>query len=370
MAQNSYNLGLPAIMCFALYENISPEYLTASDNDHLIIPHSNGRISAVDIRTGHKIWQSELGGKIVASPLIDDFEKKTVYAAAKATKKNVGIDSEPESFTLRSISVLTGLTNWRIAIDSADKYFLYNFKDKIIYAGIDGSLACVRKIDGSLVWKTSLRDSLSAEPFFDGETLTVAHAGKIISVAAANAEILFQADIDSTATSLLYSGGKLFWGDAKGAVYSYVRQKENKKRFARLWRIQTGGAISAVVFTSRGLLATSFDNFVYLFSPGRGKLVWKKRFAGRIIIKPVVSGELAAVTSVGSADLSVLDLRNGKIVNRFFLINDNSALNSPLLSQNFLILPALNGIYVFKNREESKNCGGVAINNGAGEMMK
>jgi outer membrane protein assembly factor BamB len=62
-------------------------------------------------------------------------------------------------------------------------------------------------------------------------------------------------------------------------------------------------------------LAVSHDNFVYKLSRG-GNVKWKRRLPGRVADKPLVVGDIAVVSIVGTGSVYVLDLRNGKILNR------------------------------------------------------
>lgn len=368
LAQNTFDLQLPAEKCFRLVKNNFSDLTIASDNEIGIISTSDGKISSFELRNGNKIWESELGGEIIALPLLDDVDKKHIYVATKRfvsdsnsrqAEATEGI-LEQKTSALRSISVLTGLMIWQISINPADKIFLYNFKEKIVFVAENGDAACVNKADGRIIWKTSFGSSLTADPFFYGDTLTVALPDKIVSVSMINAEAFFQIKIQLPATSLFVSGNRLYWGDERGIIYGYAFNKEKKKK---LWKFQNGGEISYIIFTSAGLLVTSFDNFAYMLTPGTGKRLWKRRLPGRITIKPLVAGELAAITTIGSSELEVLSLRNGQTVNRFILEEKNLLLDSPLLSGRFLIFPTLNGVYAFTNGAESGKCGELAVKN-------
>ena len=71
-------------------------------------------------------------------------------------------------------------------------------------------------------------------------------------------------------------------------------------------------------------LATSNDNFVYKLSRG-GNVEWKRRLSSRIDGRPLVLGDVAVFATVGDGNVYVIDLTNGKILNRFENGEDNPA---------------------------------------------
>ncbi len=120
----------------------------------------------------------------------------------------------------------------------------------------------------------------------------------------------------------------------------------NRKNF---WKFRNGAQVSSITFTPKGLLLTSYDNFVYLVSTEKGKLIWKKRLAGRITVEPLVFDNFVAVSSLFDSEVFVLDLSNGKQVNQFSLTEESLLLNSPLLLENFLVYVTFKGLSIFSH---------------------
>jgi outer membrane protein assembly factor BamB len=351
--QNDINFNLPITVCSEIFKNNVAKLGVASDNQLVFVPNLNGNLKSVDIVNKEKIWESELGGRIISAPVLDKNNKQNLFIAT--TSFNVeeyssanNISTTPDASLLRSISKTTGLTNWSAIIAGAgraEKLFLYDFRDKIIVVSQNGFISAFDKINGQPIWKKSLDKILTSMPFFSEDKLTVAVDKEIVTFSLENASILFQSKIRSAPTAFLLLGNKiLFWGDSLGNVYAL--DVVSGKIF---WRFRIGGQISYIIFTSKGILLTSYDNFVYLVSADKGRALWKKRLSGRIVVEPLVTGNFVMVTSLADSDVFVLDLSNGKPVNQFSLTEENLSLSSPLLLDNLLVFITVKGLFVFSH---------------------
>jgi hypothetical protein len=69
-----------------------------------------------------------------------------------------------------------------------------------------------------------------------------------------------------------------------------------------------------------------------------------------------VTEETTAVTALGSAELAILNLGDGKVVNQIFLEDENFLLGSPFLTEKFLVLATSKGVYTFSNSDEKGHC--------------
>jgi len=334
----------------ALSNNIA-DLGIASDNHLFYIPYLGGNLSSINIATGEKLWKTELGGRIISAPMLDKNNKKNLYIAtttfgADEHSNRTNDSTTRGTFFLRSINKTTGLTNWLAAIGEegqAEEIFLHDFREKIIVVNKNGFISAFNKSDGQSIWKISLDKTLTSTPFFLENTVTIAVDKKILTISLENASVLFQSDTAATPTTLfLLDNNNLFWGDSSGNVYAINIM--TKKVF---WRFRNGAQISYITFTSRGLLLTSYDNFVYLVSATKGKQVWKKRLSGRITIEPLIVGNLVIISSLTASEVFVLDLLDGRLINRFSFMEENLPLNQPLLRDNLLIFTTIKGIFAF-----------------------
>lgn len=306
-----------------------------------------------NLNSGGRGWKTQLGGIINSNLLVNNIDDKNIFVATESFNSSSSSPSKRKTSLLRSISSLTGLTVWQTSIDSAGEIFLYNYNDELVFADGNANIGVLGKADGQMKWIKNLAGEVTAPPSFSGETLIVALTDKIVAFSVQKASVVFQMPIISVVTSLSSSGNKFFWGDIRGNVYGLTFNKSGKKK---LWKFQNGAAVSYVIHTPAGILAASYDNFVYMLSPDSGKLLWKKRMTGRITIRPSVVGNFAAVTSIGSSELSVLDLRDGKIINQILLAENNFLLSSPIPIREFFVLTTPGSINFYSNGDAPGKC--------------
>lgn len=353
-AQVQYNFTNPQVLCRAKIESNLTEHKIGSDNVIGFLTFQNGLIKKIDFNSGFYFWSFDSGGQIITDLLIDREPEKDIYFAAKSFNYDKTEISERErsasQSVLRSVNKMTGVTNWQFSFKAANKAFLYGYKDTIAVLSDTGMLFSVRKSDGRVLWQTSSGKNLTAEPSFSETFVAVADESLISVFNLADGKLEFQENTKKPVASLLFTvDGKLLWADEKGKIF---RRDAGARKY--IWSFKVSGKVSNLVKTEQGVLITSYDNFVYLVSDAGGRQIWKKRLAGRITLKPLVSGGFALLTSLGDNHLSILDLRTGKIVNQISLPDGEYLSSSPVLSDGRLILQTLNAIYIYTDKQE--NC--------------
>ncbi len=136
---------------------------------------------------------------------------------------------------------------------------------------------------------------------------------------------------------------RIYLGDSSGSVFSI-----NLPNNTKLWQRRIGGArISDIEITAHGLLVSSYDNFVYMLSAESGKRLWKRRLNGRISSKPAVSGRYAVVISLFDSSAAIIELKQGKIVNRIYLERENFFTGGVLFTGNRVVFTTSNGLKTF-----------------------
>jgi len=350
-AQKTDNLTASKSICWNSNDkNIGRNHI-ASDKEAIFVAYLNGYLASINIKTGIKNWTANLGGEIVSDPLIDKYDNTKVYIATKPlvpVDKQTVVNKISDGTVIRSINKVTGITNWKIDIKTTEEVFLYDNGESLIIISKDGKVLALNKLSVQPIWEISFGDTLTTVPFFSENSVTVTFANKIVSVSLKDASIYFQTELLSPATSLFgHLREKVFWGDEYGKVFRlnsfYKRSKAN------LWKFQNGAKISRIILTTKGLLLTSLDNFVYLISAEKGRLIWKKRLAGRITLDPLVNGEFVILSSSSNSEASVLDLNTGKIINQISLAEGNFFLSPPVLTDSLLIFATAKGIFAFKD---------------------
>ena len=121
---------------------------------------------------------------------------------------------------------------------------------------------------------------------------------------------------------------------------------ENSKKN---WDFTTGGKISHIIETPEGILVLSLDNFIYSFAKDSSKLDWKVRSPGRNIIFPVIIENSAIITNLGTNISNIYDLNSGRLRNKITIEDNNQFLEKPIITNNMIVYPTLQGLYVFKS---------------------
>lgn len=228
----------------------------------LFIGDGDGRLHAIDARTGTRLWTMELGDAIDASAtVIDD----TVYVG----------DADGR---LHALNVADGAKRWQYATDDKIAGAPNWFDDAsgrrhIVVGSYDYRMHCVAATTGNPTW--------------------IAESGYYIHGSAA----VLQAD---SRTSIVYGGcdGILRCLDGTGVVR---------------WTLDVGGYVAGnpTVYEDRAYLGT-FENQVFCVNLADGAVVWKYDAKQPFYASPAVDDKLIVI---GSRDKRVhaLDRTSGQV---------------------------------------------------------
>jgi outer membrane protein assembly factor BamB len=286
-----------------------------------------------------------LGGEIV-SDLI--FEEKKIYLITKVVEVNFEKRNDKNKrkvdFILWSLNAETGVTNWRFLFTSTGYVFLNSYQDKIYLTEKDGNIVSIKKNDAQIVWSRKLTHEISSPPsLFETKIYISLIDNSILALSTDNGEIVTKlSGLHSPASFLIADVNKLFWGETKGSVNLI-----NTSRNSYIWNMRYGGEISSITLTRNGILVTSLDNFAYLVSLQGGKKIWKRRLAGRISVKPLIVGDFLIFITEVNSNVTIMDLKNGKVVNQISLAGKGFILATPLIISNLMVVLTNKGIFAF-----------------------
>ena len=370
---------LPYRQCWNIKKSNLTANNIASDNvSSLYISTTDGKLSSVNITTGNIEWESELGGNIISAAVTDEIETDNTLNTDKKVNennehdenksglnsKNVYIVTKSQSTVkVRSLSKITGVTNWQTTFEN--KFFdekqsaeIFLSGNNLILSGQNGSLAAVKRSDGMLVWTKSINSDLSARPFYLKNMLYLATVtSQLLVVSMESGEIFTTGNVPSPVTAIFADGaGFLFLGNKKGEVYALkVIDHSSRQNFQKnYWKLRTGAEIKNLNLNAGGLLISSSDNFLYLVSPQHGKQKWKKRMDGRIAADPLIIGNSALITTLGSNSAAFINLSDGKTINRLVTETDNYFVTRPVYTGSLILAATLNGISTFS--DSAKSC--------------
>ncbi len=343
---NTFNPSTPLKLCYQNQNDKIEATNIASDNQSAIfIPLQGGRVEKLNLIKNSVSWISELGGEIVSDLILED---KRIYLITKISRINFVKEDEINkgavSYILWSLDAETGVTNWQFPFISKGFVFLNSYQDQIFLTEKDGEIISIRKFDGQKIWNKNLLQRLSSPPsLFENKIYISTSDNSILTVTADSGKIISKLlSLQSPATNLITDGNKLYWGEKNGSV-----NLTHTLRDSRIWSVRYGGEISSLNLTRNGVLVTSLDNFVYLISLQKGKKIWKRRLAGRISVKPLVAGEFIIFVTPADSNAVVLDLRNGRIINKISIADKGFILSAPRIVHNLLVFSTNKGIFAF-----------------------
>ena len=352
-------------------EQPSAEYLASDNVEAVYISNLTGGLTAININDGEKVWHTELGGSVISNILLD-VETRNLYVVTKKInlddhletqhkdKKNSGSESEgkdentSDSLKLWSLSKGSGLTNWQIILDhnlpntpgANNQAYLLSSGQNLILNTSGGKMLSVNKNSGSINWTAETGgNSTVGSSFSHSRIYTPGKSNDILEISAADGKITRRIQ-SSFSYTLIHIGDEeenlLVLGDKKGEV-SARDMRSGKK----IWKLRTGGEISSIVSSQRGLLISSDDNFIYLVSPTDGRIIWKRRMEGRSAGDPLVINNLVVVSAIGTSQASLLELSNGKLFSKISLAEENYFSGSARYIKGIIIFPTLKGIFGF-----------------------
>ncbi|MCX8053541.1 MAG: PQQ-binding-like beta-propeller repeat protein [Armatimonadetes bacterium] len=291
---------------------------------------NDGKLRAIDIKTGKVIWTVETGAEIVAQPLIVEGNVIVanglglVQAFSKTGKelwKFVAEDAVYSSPTLVDGKIAFGCNNGKLyildpstgtqlAINDDATYTIeskpFSIGGRVYYGAWDQYVRCVKASDGGLVWKQLGEGSLVQEA---KRYYSPADAGPVVADGK-----LFVADRDYMLTIIDAETGERL--DARKSVsatglsedgkFVYLRRTDGKlekidSSGKEIWSIFCDtGYIPAAPIEKDGVVYVASDlGMVSAVSAKDGKLLWRYQASPRLFVMSSVTsdGRLAYVTS-------------------------------------------------------------------------
>lgn len=276
----------------------------AADGSNVYFLGVDNKLHGVELALGNKLWSSELGGEVVSNLLV---VADSIFVVTSSPPDTVNPSGKS---ILRALSRQTGITEWQAELSSSSVIWLGSVASNLLAVSSDGSISSFARGDGSTVWKINLESGVTSEPHFINDGIELGtKKNEVLKISATGSiRVSWKSEYSPTAVRV-GSSGRLLVGDDRGNLTLVSSEGD------RLWSFRNGAQISSASLHGSEYLATSHDNFVYKLSRGGG-VKWKRRLSGRVNDRPIVLGDTAVITTVGTGSVYVLDLRNGKVLNR------------------------------------------------------
>ena len=332
---------LPWQTCWTFPNENLEGSMVASDNEIVVLPFRDGRLIALDSRTGLPIWSIDLGGRIKSIP---DLLGNGIFivSAVGTGEKN------PGRHIIRCLSRQTGIVIWQEEMPAAKtesdaRFYLYRFRRELFIAVSGGDFFSFDAFDGHLTGTKNFRSALSAVPFFkDGRAVLGLSDKRILTLSLDESEGIVELKTRAVPTAVLTAGDNLVWGSFRGEVFSAGNAPNKNKD---VWRLRTGGEILTVASDGAALLAASLDNYIYSVSVQSGKIIWKKRLSGRPASLNLADGGSAVLVSVGDPSAIIAETKSGRTINKISFGENIFLDGSPQFSSTFIIFPTSAGLF-------------------------
>jgi outer membrane protein assembly factor BamB len=344
--KDSPNLSEPFKKCLVYGTGNGLSKIVASDNvSNLILTTDNYSLASINPSTGLENWKSQTGGRLEGDTVTDE---TSLFFITSYESEN-----KDRTYILNSVSLKTGTTNWQKKFTDGGKISLQPIVDKDIIFILAGekSICTILKSDGNTIWTKDFPFRIFAIETIKPGLISVLLENRLIRVFIKTGEILAEAKLKKESiSSFIANESYILFGYVTGEI---IKAAPSENKIEILWKIKAGAGISGLSEYHDGVLVTSLDNFIYLYSMESGKLRWKKRVAGRINIKPLIIGEFAVVASSGDNSASVFDMRDGKVVNQIQVETDNYFSGQPQAVGRYIIFQTFKGTYFFVNTNVS-----------------
>jgi outer membrane protein assembly factor BamB len=216
--------------------------------------------------------------------------------------------------------------------------------DTIFVGASDGRVYAVRKSTGAILWTKQVDSRIASQLTLIGSRLYVgSEFGNVYALDQQTGTLSWHYQTRGAIRGrIAVSNGVVYFGSADGYVYA-VSEDRGRKR----WRTRTGASVQTVLSVREGLLATSFDNFVYFLSLTNGNRLWKRQLAGRLAAEPLATFDGVLFTSLSADSGIVLNLKDGKQLNSLPLGDESSTAASPIIAGNVLMVITRHGVLAF-----------------------
>lgn len=308
--------------CWTYETAIDLSIQAESDSSNLYFIDVERRLIALDINAGAILWSTELGGSVVSGLLV------TPDSIVLATSS----DANRNETVLRSVSKQTGITTWLSKFSNAATVTIGVINGSIVSVAQSGAVTSFRANTGDRLWEKIVDRKFTTAPFFAGSSFLIGSDRKeVLMIAGATGESSVVGKTEGT-PAVIFSdpSGHLLTGDDRGnLVFASIEGK-------RIWKFRNGARLSALSIYDSEFVVSSNDNFVYKITRS-GNVEWKRRLSSRIVGRPLVLGDVAIFATVGDGNVYTIDLKSGKIVNRFETGQDTTA-QASIAGKGFAIL--------------------------------
>lgn len=280
----------------------------ASDNNYVTLSKTDGSIFQFNSFDGKQIWETQIGKKLSSIPyLIDGTTIITSYLR----------NSDNREIYIRKINSQTGVTDWNESIRTMNETPIISIEvpGKLLTISEDLSTLATSLSNGRVLWRSNISGKLFKSTKLNNLVYLLTTDGNILTIDPTDGsnKSLGETGIQKL-SSFTVKDELIFLGDKNGQVYEIdTRSNRLKKSF------RTGGEISSINVIEDKILVASNDNFIYLYSFEKEKILWKKRLPGRLIDAPLFRDETIFAATTATNEIFAIEISEGRNINQITL---------------------------------------------------
>jgi outer membrane protein assembly factor BamB len=308
-----------------------------ADNQFVYVPLVGGKVLALDLVTGEKVWEVAFDGSISANLHVSP---QALYVAHSIPSTHA--DRLATAGYLRALDRRTGSTLWVQKWEHTIVSLSAAQPDRLFVGDDRGTLLALHASTGETIWKFQTSGPIRAGvSIYDDVVYVGSDDGTLYALDSKNRKERWRFKTKGPVRSRVeVSERQVFFGSDDGFVYCL------DKRSGRLrWKVRTGAAVQAKpTLISHRLIVASYDNFVYALNPDNGDPQWKVKLSGRITADPIVSGQAVLITVLRDRRAVVLRVEDGRKLDAFELPPEFEIAAPPVVAGNFLLLTTDKGV--------------------------
>lgn len=336
-------------------EHTSPTFIASDNVNGFYAAFSDGSIEFINKYTGQTNWRSNLGGEILNSFAFDETKIYLISRNLPVKNESDRSDNAQTDLNILALGKETGITKWQSSVslprtESEHVYLLDDDRQLFLITG-SGKIFFLNKETGKITFDKDLNANPISVPDLAGQKIYIGTSDKkITAISTITGEIETEYAFKNLPVEIyIRDETEFFVGDEMGNIVA-VNPKTDEIR----WQWQTGARVASMTLIDKGLLVSSFDNYVYLFSEKNGKRLWRKRLSGRSVGQPLIKNEIAVFSTLNGNDAVFIELKKGKAINRIFIPEENYFLSNPVELENLLLFQTYRGLVVYGAENDCK----------------
>lgn len=293
------------------------EFTPVLAGERLFLIGNNGRMWALDKRTGRVLWQRRPGALAAESPA---YAKGVVCVTLLARAPGM-----PGRAACMKAS--TGKYLWVRDLPSRAESSPLMYRGRLYFGTEDGTVYAMRVADGAVRWRYRAHGAVKGGLALANDTLYFGdYTGRVYAITRPDGDEVWQVGT-SGARFGLGSGrfyataavayGRVYLGNTDGFVYSFAA------RTGKLaWRKGTGGyvygspAVAQVPGARPLVYVGSYDGTFYALDARSGDVRWRYHDGGKISGGATVIGDVVYFSNVGKKTTTGLGARTGRVLLR------------------------------------------------------